>query len=364
MKYRRNLGLYVLLVLIVAFCFGGCQSGNSNIIDHEFTYDHNGNVMDFDSPLTRGEAFSSQICVIDPDHPNIGDAHMVMAQTALLINRNSGECLYAKSPFVRMYPASTTKILSALIALEEGDRELALSVGEEVLIDEENISLCDFRVGDEISFDIAINGMMLQSGNDAAAYLTRFVTDDMDTFIEMMNERARELGATKSNFVNAHGLHDTKHYSTAYDLYLIFNEAVQNKDFREIIRRKNYQDSFIRTTIYNTYSIPVDFKNKGLYINGEREVPEGAIVLGGKSGTTQDYQYNYCLLFSVGNVEYIAIVMGEESADIEYNDLDTLIEYAVANTDDSAWDENDTQEETDIVIPEETTTEYQYSDQG
>ena len=330
MKHKRVLGLLILLEMIVLFSFSGCQSGNSDIMTEAFSYKATDVSGSFGSPISYADGFASSLAVIDPDHPNVGDGMLVSAQCAILVNLAEDKILYAKSPFVRMNPASITKIMTALIALESGDREANRQVGNEINFEQENISLCGYRIGDEISFDITLHGALMASGNDAAAYLSTFVTEDMSEFIELMNARAVKIGATKTNFVNCHGITENGHYSTAYDLYLLFNEASANSELISVLNEATYSSSFIRTTIYNTYRIEADYTSTNQFLTGQRDYPSGVTIIGGKSGSTQDYLYNYGLYFEINQERYVAIVLGESSRDFLYEDLYTLMETALS----------------------------------
>ena len=154
------------------------------------------------------------------------------ASSAVVIEASTGRVLYAESPDARAYPASTTKILTALVALEN------LPLGLEVEIPAcaagvEGSSIY-LKAGERLTVEELLYGLMLRSGNDAAAALAVAVAGSEARFADMMNERAKECGAANSNFVNPHGLHDEKHYTTARDLALITAEAYKNADFRRI----------------------------------------------------------------------------------------------------------------------------------
>ena len=154
------------------------------------------------------------------------------ASSAVVIEASTGRVLYAESPDARAYPASTTKILTALVALEN------LPLGLEVEIPAcaagvEGSSIY-LKAGERLTVEELLYGLMLRSGNDAAAALAVAVAGSEARFADMMNERAKECGAANSNFVNPHGLHDEKHYTTARALALITAEAYKNADFRRI----------------------------------------------------------------------------------------------------------------------------------
>ena len=167
----------------------------------------------------------------------------VNSEAAILVDATNGTVLFQKNVHKKEYPASTTKILTSLLALKYGDSKSSRKIGDEVLITEDNVVMCDFRMGDTIPFDVIIHGALMMSGNDAAAALALFAADNLTDFADLMNKEALELGATESHFVNPHGLYDDNHYSTAYDMYLIFNEAIKYDEFIDVISTKQYASS-------------------------------------------------------------------------------------------------------------------------
>lgn len=163
----------------------------------------------------------------------------ISAETAVLIDAASGKVLYDRRMDAHMYPASTTKILTALIAVEELDPEEKVKISENAATQEG--SSIYLTPGEEIRVIDLLYGMMLRSGNDAAAAVAEAAAGDTQTFAQLMNERAEALGLQNSHFVNPSGLQDENHYSSAYDLAMIAREALTHPLFREIVSAKTYQ---------------------------------------------------------------------------------------------------------------------------
>lgn len=167
----------------------------------------------------------------------------VSAKSAIVINADNGEVLYEKNSDVKSYPASTTKIMTALLAVEtlenlQSPIEQWVSVPKEAVgIEGSSIYL---EAGEEIRFKDLLYGMMLRSGNDAATAIAIIIGGSVENFVEMMNERASALGCTDTNFVNPSGLFDENHYTTARDLAVISMEAMKNATFSEIAAAKEY----------------------------------------------------------------------------------------------------------------------------
>ena len=172
-------------------------------------------------------------------------------------------------------------------------------------------------------------GLMLQSGNDAGIAIAEHVAGSEEAFVQMMNEEALKLGATGTHFANPHGLQDANHYTTAYDLYLMFNAAVQNDTFREIIELTTYSAAI---TGADGAQRTEEWKPTNFYAVGDAQAPEGVKVLGGKTGTTDEA--GSCLILYSEDLEnhpYISIVMGADDKPILYDEMTALLAVGVAN---------------------------------
>jgi D-alanyl-D-alanine carboxypeptidase (penicillin-binding protein 5/6) len=175
------------------------------------------------------------------------------AQGAVLIEQSTGRVLFEKNKDARLYPASTTKILAALVAIENGDLNETVTVGNEANLAALDGSKAGLDIGEQIKLEDLVRGLMLASGNDAgytiAVHIGRklskdpglSINDALSVFTNLMNQRAAEIGAKNSNFLNPHGYHQENHYTTAYDLALITGEAMRNDDFRRLIRDRMYE---------------------------------------------------------------------------------------------------------------------------
>lgn len=309
----------ILFLLICALLLCSCKA-NDKILN-EYTQDVNlHDLSDFD--LNKAEGFASDLAVIDKDAPDYDKSYELYSPIALLVDCNTNEILVQKNAHDKAYPASITKVMTAMLAIEHGDIASKRKAGNEIIITEENVVTCAYRVGDDITFDIAIHGALVRSGNDAAAFLSTFVTESSEEFVQMMNDKAYKLGATNSHFVNPHGLYNDDHYTTAYDLYLIYKEALKSKYFRDIIATHTYKNEFQRTTKYNTYRIPCEYVNTNPFFAEVITAPEHVEVLGGKSGYTEVAKRCYILNAKADNGhEYICVVLKAEDQEKLHKDL-------------------------------------------
>lgn len=274
---------------------------------------------------SRAGTFAENLCVITGEEEQSDP--QVNAEAAAVFGIDDQAVLFQKQAFERLYPASITKVMTALVALKYGNLEDMVTVGEEAVITEAGASLCNIKPGDTLTMEQLLYGLMLPSGNDAGASIAVHMAGSMDGFSEMMNREARALGATDSHFLNPHGLHDENHYTTSYDLYLIFNEAYRYPEFRKIIGTKEYAVSY---TDGEGNEKSQTWKNSNRYLTGERETPAGLTVLGGKTGTTQ--AAGYCLIMVSENSDgrdYISVVLKAGSRPNLYDNMTNIIQKIV-----------------------------------
>lgn len=157
-------------------------------------------------------------------------------KAAIVMDVVTGRILYEKNIHTPMAMASTTKIMTALLAIENAPLDHVVKVKPEAVgIEGSSIYL---RAQEKVSLEDLLYGMMLRSGNDAAAAIALEIGGTMENFIQLMNQRAKELGAMNTNFVNPHGLYDANHYTTAYDLALITRAALMEPSFKKIVATK------------------------------------------------------------------------------------------------------------------------------
>ena len=236
---RRRTALLTVL-LAVASVFSGC--GN---LKYEMNYQSAAKVSSFN--VTVGQTndsarpFASELCVVTGDIMDSETVDISKAKAAVLFDLNDKEVLYAQNPHDRLYPASITKVMTALVALKNGSPDQMLTATNAVKITESGAQLCGLKAGDTMTLNQALHVMLMYSANDAANLIAENIGGSVEHFVEMMNEEAKSLGATNTNFANAHGLTDENHYTTCYDLYLIFNEAIKYETFNEIIQTTSYQ---------------------------------------------------------------------------------------------------------------------------
>ncbi len=168
----------------------------------------------------------------------------VSAKQAILIDGKSGEVLYEKNADEKGYPASTTKIMTALVTLDICE-EIGAPVDTQVKIPTEAVGIegssLYLKKGEKRTLEDLLYGVMLRSGNDGATALAAIMGGNTEHFVALMNEKAQKLGCTGTNFVNPSGLYDDNHYTTARDLAKIARCAMKNKTFRKIVGAKSWE---------------------------------------------------------------------------------------------------------------------------
>ena len=235
--------------------------------------------------------FSEDLCVTGTENYGLEEVHSEVAQGAGVFNLSTKEVTYAQNLYDRMYPASTTKILTAYIIVKYCDLNDTTIVSSYAATQAEDSSVCGLKEGDCLTIRDLLYGLILQSGNDAAIALAEYYSGSEEAFSSVMNQEALMLGATNSHFVNPNGLPDENHYTSVYDMYLIFKEAIRYPDFVTLIRAQSYETTY---TSQSGEAVNITWWNTNRYISGKTEPPEGIHVIGGKTGTT--YDAGYCLV--------------------------------------------------------------------
>ncbi len=252
------------------------------------------------------------------------------AKAAVLINASTGEVLYNKNMNQKMYPASTTKIMTALLVLEN------LDLSSTVTIDKETAETGECQInlieGEKVTVEQLLYALLLKSANDAAVALAKEVDGSIPAFADRMNARAKELGAQNTNFVTPNGLHDDNHYTTAYDLAMITKEAMKNNEFRKIVTTLKYTIPETNKSDARVLHNP----NKLLYsktkilVNGVLKPLKYEGATGIKNGYTSEAER--CLVAGAKreNIELISVVL-KTTATGKFADSIALLDYGFEN---------------------------------
>lgn len=312
------------LLLAVSCFLTGCGAAS-----YDMPYDSNYPVSSFqlvqNDDFQTATPFAANLCVVDTDISN-SDVSLTDVGAAALFDMDGLNTIYAVNANAQVHPASLTKIMTALVALKHASPDQMITATDNVRITESGAQLYGIKPGDTMTLDQALHIMLIYSANDVAVMIAEGVGGTVETFVEWMNEEAEELGATNCHFTNPHGLTQEGHYVTAYDLYLIFKEALQYEMFNEIIQMTAYNTNYMSSD-GNQYA--VDIKTTNQYLNGNYAMPDGITVIGGKTGTTR--AAGHCLILLARNSSgkpYISVIMNSDSTENLYLKMTDLLNAA------------------------------------
>lgn len=321
MERNVQIRIKAALLLFASVCIlTGCKKEMT--LEHEYNFENR--LDQFAEGINDSDgfsgAFAEEICVayaVDETETAL------TADAAGVFEIGGGDAVFERNVFARMNPASTTKIMTAIVALKYGDLDDLVTVTDASIITESGSSMAGVKPGDVMSLEDLLYGLMIPSGNDAANAIAVHMGGSIEAFAEMMNAEAKRIGATGTHFVNANGLTDPDHYTTAYDLYLMFNEALKYEKFREII---GAYDHIAEYTDEKGEPKTATWGVGNYYMNGKAKTPEGLTVFGGKTGTTQ--AAGYCLIMGTrteNGREYASVIMKADSRNALYEDMTEII---------------------------------------
>lgn len=270
---------------------------------------------------TKLDGLGKNAAILEKDQDDSFDGNV---SSALLVDITKNKVIASQNALKKVYPASTTKVLTALLTLENCNLTDEVTIKKDITFDESGVVAVGLKKGDKVKIEGLLNALLIESANDCAVALAEHIAGSSEAFAKMMNQRAKELGATHCNFVTSNGLHNKNHYVTAYDMYLIFQEAIQYDAFLNIVKKANYTLDYEMAS-GAPVSLPMETTNH--YILGDYSLPDNIFMIGGKTGTTN--QAASCLVVltedSTGE-QYISLVYHAATKDILYHTMSDLLE--------------------------------------
>lgn len=251
---------------------------------------------------------------------------------AMLVNETTKDTIVAHNVHGRIYPASMTKIMTGILvmeSIEKGDISLddVVTLNRKVTFDDWDAMASDLVGGCSLTVKNLLYGLMITSYNDCGVILAELIAGSESAFCDMMNKKAKEIGATNTHFVNCHGLHDDDHYTTAYDLYLIIKEFSKH-DLAYVIDSLDTYDFTYTDADGNEQVVTIEPTNE--FLTGEVNFPDGYSIGSWKTGTTEEALN--CLIMELKNdstgEEYIALVAGADGKEALYSAMTELINKA------------------------------------
>lgn len=325
MKKRRILSLLMLLALLSALVLPCVATGETEQADSDTSSAE-------DTASTEDSNASDDSTT---DSTGSAPAYTVQAKAALLLELSSDQVLFEQNADQQIYPASLTKIMTCLLTLEHGTLSDIVTVSETAL---ENLdiagSTAGLVAGEQLTLEELLYCMMLSSANEACNVAAEYVAGSVSAFVDMMNEKAAELGCTGTHFANPHGLHDENHYTTARDLSLIAKEALKSETFKTIT-----------STVTHTVPATNMSDERVLYTTNLLETPGTKYyyeyAAGVKTGFTTPA--GRCLISTAkkpdSNLQLLSVVCGAADVTLENGDIENqnftetkaLFEYGFEN---------------------------------
>lgn len=251
------------------------------------------------------------------------DSPKIHAESAILIDAKNKTILYEKNAHEKYYPASITKIMTALLSIENLLPTDVITFSQDAIYGiERGSSHIGLDIDEQITVDQALHALLLMSANEVANGLAEEVSGSIENFAIKMTERAKELGAKNTNFVNPHGLHDDNHYSTAYDMALITSQIYDHPYFLEIMGHTTYQ---IPPT-NKTSEIRYLSQQHGLMNQLRNSLLYRSDVVGGKTGYTDIARHTLVTIARKGDIDLIVVILKSEKDNL-YQDTNILLDY-------------------------------------
>lgn len=234
-----------------------------------------------------------------------------------VMERDTDNIIYEKRAKRKAYPASLVKMMTTIVTLEHISELSAPAPVDKETYQEmiaENASVAGFVGGEEVTYRDLLYGTVLASGGEAANSLAIHVAGSVEAFVQMMNDKAKEIGMHDTQFMNPEGLHHKKQYTTAYDMAQLLDYALDNVDFKAIFTKESF-----RTRVTVDHPEGILLTSTVLTVLNQAE-QEGFKIIGGKSGTTSESGQSWATLGVVDGREYISVVMGAPLVDISHPD--------------------------------------------
>ena len=315
----------VLLAVLAVSCLSGCQKKAEDLSGGMYYDSYIQGAVPGEFPIgEKIPGMAEGLCLIEDESRY--DAGLFQASFAGLFSEGDRKVLYAKNALEKMYPASMTKLMTALLVIEnckDLSEKTTLS-DPEIFQLEDGASVAYLFPNGTYSVSDLMYALFIPSGNDAANALGVYLAGSVSAFVEMMNQRAKELGMLNTHYTSAHGMHSPNHYTTVYDMYLLSRECAKHEDLMIYASAKAKTIVCIREdgTEYEQ-----SYRSGNSYLLGYTVPPEGVTIVGGKTGTTKEAG-NCLTLILTGTYgsTYIAVIAKCNGYESLYNQMNALLE--------------------------------------
>ena len=270
----------------------------------------------------------AKVLAVDIDSNNYNpDNISTKSNAVLLVDTKTGKILYSKNALTPLFPASTTKIMTAILTMENCQLSDVATVSHNAVYSiPYGYSHANLVEGEQLTVEQLLHVLLIPSANDAAVVLAEHIAGSVENFATMMNNKAKELGCLNTNFVNPNGIHNDNHYSTAYDLSLIGRYAMKFDDIMRIVKVPQY--TLPKTNKYNREDRIFNTTN-GLVNKNDSDYYEYATGL--KTGYTD--KAGSCIVATAqkDNISLMAVILGSKSVDDRHDDCVNLFNYGFNN---------------------------------
>lgn len=324
----KKLKLFSLLTLIAATVLSSGCSDEKLLLSYS---SKNNSINKITSFVSDGNTYkcgllSSGVCVIPENKISVPSGADFSSQGVLLVNADTNQMVLSKNIYNTLYPASLTKLATALVCLRYGNLDDTVTVSYAAShITEAGAKLCFLQEGDKIDLRTLLTSFLVYSGNDAGIAIAEHISGSEAAFAKLMNRELKSLGAVDTHFVNSHGLPNDDHYTTVYDMYLVMNELIKYDEFNSIAAIDSYTAQFSDASGKPVKKV---YENTNKYLIGERKLPSGVSIIGSKTGTTA--AAGCCLVLAVNginNQRYIAVIMKSRDSNVLYKEMSKVLEY-------------------------------------
>jgi D-alanyl-D-alanine carboxypeptidase len=235
---------------------------------------------------------------------------------------STGLVLYEKNINKTFYPASITKIMTALLAIENSSLSDVITYSKDAIFDVDlDSSRIGIDVGEQLTMQQSLYALLMESDNNASYAIAEHIAGNIPDFAKMMNERAKGIGCLNTHFTNPHGLPDSKHVTSPYDMALITREAMKNETFRKIFASRSYQIP------------PTNIQPETRYLRNHHKFIQNQLndCIGGKTGYTSQSRFTLVTVEKRGDLELICVVMKDDTSDHQYTDSQKLLDFGFDN---------------------------------
>lgn len=247
----------------------------------------------------------------------------IKSKAVILVNATSGEQIYSKNPNKKMYPASTTKILTAILAIENSNLDDIVTVSKYAISSiPPGYSSANLVEGEKISVENLLKVLLIHSANESANVLAEHVSGSVESFVTLMNKKLKELGCKNTHFVNTNGIHNVNHYTTARDLSILAQYCMKNRTFRQIVSMPSCTIPATNKSEERQYLST----NEALNSKSSNFIPN---CIGIKTGFTS--QAGNCIISAISkdDTELIAVALSATEVSDRYTDLKTLFDFGI-----------------------------------